>query len=148
MPDWRLSADGAAISRSFAFADFNQAFGWMARVALLAERMNHHPDWSNSYRKVEVTLTSHDAGGLTEREDPDALLVDRELHLVDGAIGLDDPCGEPRIALRQCPDGLSDVRVDQAAHVEDLALERVELVTERATDVMSVGHGYPYLPVT
>ena len=74
---WKISADGKSISRSFAFADFNEAFGWMARVALLAERMNHHPEWSNSYRTVDVTLTSHDAGGLTERDFRLAAAIDR-----------------------------------------------------------------------
>ena len=77
VPGWNLSADGASISRSFVFANFNAAFGWMTRVALLAERMNHHPDWSNSYRNVEVTLTSHDAGGLTERDFRLAAAIDQ-----------------------------------------------------------------------
>jgi 4a-hydroxytetrahydrobiopterin dehydratase len=54
-----------AISRTFRFADFVAAFGWMTRVALWAEKSNHHPEWSNVYRTVEVTLTTHDAGGLT-----------------------------------------------------------------------------------
>lgn len=57
-----------AISRTFTFADFNAAFGFMTRVALVAETMNHHPEWSNVYRTVAVTLTSHDAGGVTERD--------------------------------------------------------------------------------
>ncbi len=55
-----------AISKSFTFADFNAAFGWMARVALMAEKMNHHPEWSNVWNRVDVTLSTHDAGGLTE----------------------------------------------------------------------------------
>ena len=57
-----------AIAKTFTFDDFNQAFGWMSRVALAAEKMDHHPEWSNVYRTVEVTLSSHDAGGLTERD--------------------------------------------------------------------------------
>lgn len=77
VPGWSLSEDGTAISRSFVFADFNEAFGWMSRVALLAERMNHHPDWSNSYRTVDVVLTSHDSGGLTERDFRFAAAIDR-----------------------------------------------------------------------
>jgi 4a-hydroxytetrahydrobiopterin dehydratase len=65
---WKKAQGGKAIVRTFVFADFNQAFGFMARAALVAEKMNHHPDWSNSYKTVEVTLTSHDAGGLTARD--------------------------------------------------------------------------------
>ena len=66
LPSWSLDADAAAISRHLEFADFNEAFAFMARVALMAERKDHHPDWSNAYNKVEVTWTTHDAGGLTE----------------------------------------------------------------------------------
>ena len=55
-----------AITRSFQFKDFNQAFGFMTRVALMAEKMDHHPEWFNVYNKVEVTLATHDAGGVTE----------------------------------------------------------------------------------
>lgn len=54
-----------AITRSFRFGNFIEAFGWMTQVALVAEKMNHHPEWSNVYRTVEVTLTTHDAGGLS-----------------------------------------------------------------------------------
>jgi len=68
LPDWRLREDGLAITRSFRFADFNAAFGFMARVALLAERQNHHPEWFNVWNRVEITLITHDAGGLTERD--------------------------------------------------------------------------------
>ena len=57
-----------AISKKFVFADFNEAFGFMARVALAAEKLDHHPEWSNVYKTVEVTLSTHDAGGLTERD--------------------------------------------------------------------------------
>jgi 4a-hydroxytetrahydrobiopterin dehydratase len=55
-----------AINKKFVFADFNQAFGFMARVALTAEKLDHHPEWFNVYKTVEVTLSTHDAGGLTE----------------------------------------------------------------------------------
>jgi len=55
-----------AISKKFVFADFNEAFGFMARVALAAEKLDHHPEWSNVYKTVDVTLSTHDAGGLTE----------------------------------------------------------------------------------
>ncbi len=55
-----------AISKKFEFKDFNQAFGFMTRAALVAEKMDHHPEWFNVYKKVEVTLSTHDAGGVTE----------------------------------------------------------------------------------
>ncbi|RME65712.1 MAG: 4a-hydroxytetrahydrobiopterin dehydratase [Alphaproteobacteria bacterium] len=63
--DWRLLQDRDAIARQFVFDDFNQAFTFMTRVALVAEKMNHHPEWRNVYNKVEVTLTTHDVGGLS-----------------------------------------------------------------------------------
>src|SRR5579863_1743157 len=66
LPHWRELPGRDAIARKFVFADFNQAFGFMARAALVAEKMDHHPEWSNVYRTVDVTLSTHDAGGLTE----------------------------------------------------------------------------------
>jgi 4a-hydroxytetrahydrobiopterin dehydratase len=57
-----------AITRTFTFADFNEAFGFMTRAALVAEKLDHHPEWFNVYDKVEVTLATHDAGGVTERD--------------------------------------------------------------------------------
>ena len=57
-----------AIRKEFRFKDFNAAFGFMARVAMQAERMDHHPEWFNVYNRVDVTLSTHDAGGLTERD--------------------------------------------------------------------------------
>lgn len=63
---WAL--DDARLHRQFEFADFVQAFGFMASVALAAERMNHHPDWSNVYNRVDIHLSSHDVGGLSERD--------------------------------------------------------------------------------
>ena len=63
---WEALEDRDAIRKSFAFRNFSEAFGWMARVALLAEKMNHHPEWSNVYNRVEVVLATHSAGGLTE----------------------------------------------------------------------------------
>jgi 4a-hydroxytetrahydrobiopterin dehydratase len=62
---WTLVEGRDAITKRFVFDDFVAAFGWMTRVALVAERMNHHPEWSNVYRTVEVTLATHDADGLT-----------------------------------------------------------------------------------
>ncbi len=62
---WQALSDRDAISKCFRFADFNAAFGWMSRVALMAEKLDHHPEWFNVYGRVEVTLSTHDAGGLT-----------------------------------------------------------------------------------
>ncbi|SMF32049.1 pterin-4-alpha-carbinolamine dehydratase [Tistlia consotensis] len=63
---WRAVENRDAIAKSFRFADFNAAFGFMSRVALMAEKMDHHPEWFNVYNRVEVLLSTHDAGGLTE----------------------------------------------------------------------------------
>ena len=77
LPSWSLDAKAVAISRHLEFADFNEAFAFMARVALMAERKNHHPDWSNSYNVVDVTLTTHDARGLTMNDIELARFIDR-----------------------------------------------------------------------
>jgi len=63
---WAAVAGRDAIAKTFVFKDFNAAFGFMSRVALKAERMDHHPEWFNVYNRVEVTLATHDAGGVTE----------------------------------------------------------------------------------
>lgn len=68
LPGWSLAREGKAIERKFEFGDFNEAFGFMARVALLAEKADHHPEWFNVYNRVEITLTTHDAGGLSQRD--------------------------------------------------------------------------------
>lgn len=65
---WILADDATAISQSYSFADFSQAFAFMARAALAAEKLDHHPDWSNVYNRVDVRLSTHDAGGLTEKD--------------------------------------------------------------------------------
>lgn len=65
---WALSPDQLSISRSFAFANFSEAFGFMTRVALAAEKADHHPEWFNVYNRVDIRLTTHDAGGLTARD--------------------------------------------------------------------------------
>ena len=65
---WKLAEDGNAIQQSFNFKSFAEAFSFMSHVALLAEKMDHHPDWSNSYNKVEISLSSHDAGGVTQKD--------------------------------------------------------------------------------
>ena len=67
-PEWREVEGRDAIARLFQFKDFNQAFGFMARVALLAEKLDHHPEWFNVYNRIEVTLSTHDAGGVTEKD--------------------------------------------------------------------------------
>ena len=68
LPKWK-SVDGRdAITRKYAFKDFNAAFGFMTRVALLADKMDHHPEWFNVYNKVDVTLSTHDAGGVTQND--------------------------------------------------------------------------------
>jgi len=68
LQQWRELPGRDAIARKFTFADFNAAFGFMTRVALLAEKMDHHPEWSNVYRTVEVTLSTHDSGGVTGKD--------------------------------------------------------------------------------
>ena len=65
---WSLARNGKAIERTFNFADFNEAFGFMTRVALLADKQDHHPEWFNVWNRVEITLTTHDAGGLSVRD--------------------------------------------------------------------------------
>ena len=68
LPEWKVVADRPAIRRSFRFADFSAAFGFMTRAALEAEKADHHPEWTNVYGRVDVVLTTHDAGGVTDRD--------------------------------------------------------------------------------
>lgn len=68
LPNWALSREGKAIERKLEFADFSEAFGFMTRVAIMAEKRDHHPEWFNVYNRVEITLTTHDAGGLSLRD--------------------------------------------------------------------------------
>ena len=68
LPHWRLVPGRDAIQRDFAFRDFSEAWGFMARVALLAEKHDHHPEWSNVWNRVSITLATHDAGGLSARD--------------------------------------------------------------------------------
>ena len=74
LPRWKL--DGEHLKRSFRFRDFSQAWGFMNRVALLAEAQEHHPEWFNVYNKVDIALTTHDAGGLSARDVKLALAID------------------------------------------------------------------------
>lgn len=68
LPEWEHEPGRDAITRSFTFADFAEAFGFMARVALIAEKADHHPEWSNVWNRVDILLTTHDAGGLSHRD--------------------------------------------------------------------------------
>jgi 4a-hydroxytetrahydrobiopterin dehydratase len=68
LPEWKLSDDKSTITRGFVFKDFSQAWGFMSRVALLAEVQDHHPDWANVYNKVAITLTTHEVDGLSDRD--------------------------------------------------------------------------------
>lgn len=81
LPRWTAVDGRDAITRTFVFKDFNAAFGFMARAALAAERMDHHPEWFNVYNRIEVVLTTHDAGGVTDRDVRLAQFMDA----VDGA---------------------------------------------------------------
>jgi len=68
LPEWRWVADRDALCRSLQFADFCDAFGFMTKVALTAERMNHHPEWFNIYNRVDITLSTHDCQGVSQKD--------------------------------------------------------------------------------
>lgn len=76
LPEWTSVAEPDGIARTFSFASFVEAFGFMSRVALLAEKADHHPEWSNVYNRVHITLTTHDAGGLSQRDVDLAMQID------------------------------------------------------------------------
>jgi len=76
LPDWTLAKDREAITRKFKFVDFDAAFTFMTRSALLAAKMDHHPEWFNVYNRVEVTLATHDAGGVTQKDIELAMAMD------------------------------------------------------------------------
>lgn len=76
LSNWREVEDRDAIARQFKFADFNAAWGFMTRVALQAEKMDHHPEWFNVYSSVEIVLSTHDCGGLSERDIALARFID------------------------------------------------------------------------
>jgi 4a-hydroxytetrahydrobiopterin dehydratase len=77
LPGWAIAEGRDALQKTFKFADFNAAFGFMARAALVAEKMDHHPEWSNVWNRVDVTLSTHSAGGLTELDVTLAEAMDR-----------------------------------------------------------------------
>ncbi len=76
LPAWNYDPVAKGIRRSFRFTDFAEAFGFMTRVAILAEKSDHHPEWSNVYNRVEILLTTHDAGGLSARDIGMAAAID------------------------------------------------------------------------
>ncbi|MGC6484801.1 MAG: 4a-hydroxytetrahydrobiopterin dehydratase [Candidatus Puniceispirillales bacterium] len=86
LPGWVLREDGKAITREFRFANFNAAFGFMTRAAIAAEKMDHHPEWFNVYNKVDVTLTTHDKGGVTDLD----LALARAMNTMAAATGQKD----------------------------------------------------------
>ena len=90
---WRAAEGRDALVKSFRFKDFNAAFGFMTRVALLAEKMDHHPEWSNVYNRVDVLLATHEAGGVTERDVEMARFMDAAAGAVTSPPlrGKDDP---------------------------------------------------------
>lgn len=77
VPEWTYDSGAGAIVRYFKFKDFSEAFGFMTRVALLAQAAHHHPEWSNVYNKVTITLTTHDAGGLSGKDIELAKAIDQ-----------------------------------------------------------------------
>lgn len=81
LPGWRAAEGRDAIMREFRFHDFNAAFGFMARVAMYAERHDHHPEWSNVYNRVTITLSTHDAGGVTDKDVALAHFIDEAADL-------------------------------------------------------------------
>lgn len=84
LPQWQECQGRDAICRSLRFHDFAEAFAFMTRVALAAEKLNHHPEWSNTYDRVEIVLASHDTGGLTERDIRLAHLIDAAAQTIGG----------------------------------------------------------------
>jgi 4a-hydroxytetrahydrobiopterin dehydratase len=80
---WSEVGGREAIGKTFTFKDFNEAFGFMARVALVAEKRDHHPEWSNVYKTVEVVLATHDAGGVTEKD----IELAKAMNTIAGALG-------------------------------------------------------------
>ena len=74
---WKFSADNLSISRELSFQDFNEAWGFMNRIALWAEKLNHHPEWFNVYNRVRITLTTHDLGGISTLDIQLATIIDQ-----------------------------------------------------------------------
>ena len=77
--DWSISADGLSIARQIKFANFRSAFSFMTEIALVAEKMDHHPEWFNVYNKLDIKLTTHDVGGVSEKDINLAKYIDEQL---------------------------------------------------------------------
>ena len=86
LPDWSLAKDREAISRKFQFVDFDAAFAFMTRAALLAAKMDHHPEWSNVYNRIDVTLATHDDNGVTQKDIDLAMAMDGYAALMSGGM--------------------------------------------------------------
>ena len=84
LPDWRLAEGREAITRKYQFVDFDAAFAFMTRVALLAAKTDHHPEWFNVYNKVDVTLATHDANGVSQKDIDLAMAMDGYAALISG----------------------------------------------------------------
>jgi len=84
LPGWAEASGREAIARTFIFKDFNEAFGFMARAALVAEKSDHHPEWRNVYKTVEVVLATHDAGGVTELD----IALAKAMNAIAGQLGV------------------------------------------------------------
>jgi 4a-hydroxytetrahydrobiopterin dehydratase len=84
LPGWTEVPGREAIARTFVFRDFNEAFGFMARAALVAEKQDHHPEWRNVYKTVEVVLATHDAGGVTQLD----VALARAMNAIAGQLGV------------------------------------------------------------
>lgn len=80
LPGWSAAEGRDAIKKTFRFRDFNEAFGWMSRIAMAAEKLDHHPEWFNVYARVEVLLATHDAGGVTDLDVRMAKTMDAAAH--------------------------------------------------------------------
>ena len=83
LPAWRMVDGRDAIQRTFKFKDFSEAFGFMSRAALAAEKADHHPEWRNVYKTVEVVLATHDAGGVTDKD----IELAKAMNAISGALG-------------------------------------------------------------
>src|SRR5215470_2949609 len=84
LPGWAEVGGREAIGKTFVFKDFNEAFGFMSRAALVAEKSDHHPEWRNVYKTVEVELSTHDAGGVTARD----IELAKAMNVIAGALGV------------------------------------------------------------